>query len=99
MKTVISDRLNFSLRTLEEKDKIKFKVFIKKINDIKNKRELINAINNIVLHGKSLYSFRLSNELRVTFHIEGDAVLIMDLINKSKEDKMTFPEFLGEYKK
>lgn len=30
MKTVISDRLNFSLRTLEEKDKIKFKVFIKK---------------------------------------------------------------------
>lgn len=99
MKIDINNRVKYSLRNLDLVDKNKFNSLVEKFTDFKDKRDLGEFPQLITLHGNSLYSYKLSRNLRVFFNIVGDQVFVLDIINKDKAEKIKENESLRNQKK
>ncbi|HDL8466887.1 TPA: hypothetical protein P4O12_002815 [Yersinia enterocolitica] len=99
MKIDITNRVMYSLRNLNPDDRNKFNSVVDKITDFKDKKDFSEFPQPITLHGNSLYSYKLSRNLRVLFNILDDQVVVLDIINKDKADKLEKNELLRNHKK
>ncbi|EGS2003028.1 hypothetical protein I8I78_000446 [Enterobacter cloacae] len=99
MKIDIANRVMYSLRNLNHGDRNKFDILVREITDFKDKKDFYESPQLITLHGNSLYSYNLSRNLRVLFNIIDDQVVVLDIINKDKADRIEKNKSLRGLKK
>ncbi|WP_162286991.1 hypothetical protein [Pantoea stewartii] len=88
MEVKIENRVMYLLRNLNDEDKEIFLNFIEKVKETKDKSGFRDfPQSTVMLHGQSIFSYKLSKGLRVFFSIVDDSVIVLDVVNKYKVDK------------